>query len=218
MNLINITLDFWNITFTINIIVLIILLIFFILLNQGYINRIIAKLFKKFKINNYDIKEVKLGTGSTTISFKPNYTDREIAYKLWVELSTRKLGLPINFNEDVIIELYDSWYAFFSEARNLIKEFPISKLNENKKNLVEITIELLNNVLRVHLTTWQAKFRKWYNQELKKDENKNLTPQEIQCKYEYYDELTADLNKINEKINYYKMILYSISHDKELNE
>ena len=195
------------------------MIILIILLKNGLVEYLINIIFNGFKNKDYNISELKLGIGNTSITFKPNYTDREIAYKLWVELSTRKLGLPIDFDEDVIIELYDSWYAFFSVARDLIKEFPISKLNEkNEKDLVEITIELLNNVLRAHLTTWQAKFRKWYNQELEKEANKNLTPQEIQSKYKYYDKLTVDLNEINEKLDYYKKILYSISHDKELTE
>lgn len=187
-------------------------------MKQGFIEKIITKVFKKYKINNYEINEVNLGIGSNTISFKPNYTDREIAYKLWIELKTRKLVLPLDFNEDVIVEVYDSWYKFFSVTRDLIKEFPISKLNENEKDLVEITIDILNNVLRVHLTKWQAKFRKWYNLELKKEENNHLTPQQIQSNYEYYNEITEDMKKIYENLNYYKDVLYSISHDKQLTE
>lgn len=219
MDLANFTLNNWNLTFSINILLLIIILCLFIVLKNGLLDYITDKLFRRFKIKNYHIDEVKLGIGSTTISFKPNYDDRKIAYALWVEISTRKLGLPIDLDEDVIVELYNSWYAFFGTARESIKRFPISKLNnDNEKDLIEITTKLLNDVLRPHLTKWQAKFRKWYAEELKKSANENLTPQEIQSNYKYYDELTEDMLNINKNLEYYQKVLYSIAYDKELSD
>lgn len=217
MDLANFTLDNWNLTFSINIILLIIIVSLFVLLKNGLLDYIMDKIFRRFKNKNYSIDEVKLGIGSTTISFKPNYDDRKIAYALWVEISTRKLGLAIDFDEDVIVELYNSWYAFFGTARESIKEFPITKLNnDNEKDLIEITTELLNDVLRPHLTKWQSKFRKWYAEELNKSPNANLTPQEIQSNYEYFDELTAEMLNINKHLKYYQEVLYSIAYDKEL--
>lgn len=219
MDLVNFSLDNWNLTFSINIILIIFIISLFILLKNGLFDYITDKLFRRFKTKNYHINEVKLGIGSTTISFKPNYNDRKIAYTLWVEISTRKLGLPIDLDEDVIVELYNSWYAFFGTARESIKEFPITKLNNNnQKDIIEITTELLNDVLRPHLTKWQAKFRKWYSEELKKCSNENLTPQEIQSKYQYYDELTEDMLNINKNLEYYQNVLYSIAYDKELSD
>lgn len=217
MNLMNLTLDFLDLNFSINLCLFLLVIILIILLKNGLLDLIINKAFKRFKIKNYDINEVKLGIGVNTISFKPNYDDRKIAYKLWVELSTRKMGLPIDFNEDVIVEVYNSWYAFFGVARDLLKEFPISKLNnDNDKDLIEITMELLNDVLRVHLTTWQAKYRKWYAEELKKSDNLGRSPQEIQRNYENYNKLKEDMLKINDNLKYYQEVLYSIAYDKEL--
>ena len=191
-------------------------IILYSLIKFGLLDKILAKISKN---RNFEISELKLGIGENTITLKPNQSDREIAYKLWVELSTRKLGLPFDLNEDVIVELYNSWYAFFGVARELLKEFPISKLNnDNEKDLVEITTELLNDVLRVHLTKWQAKFRKWYKNELENPENFNLTPQEIQRKYGRYNELTEDMLKINDNLKYYQDILYLIAYNKDLEE
>ena len=219
MNLVNFGLDNWDLTFSINIIFLIIIIGLLILLNNGLLDYIDNKLFRRFKIKNYHIDEVKLGIGSSTISFKPNYDDRKIAYALWIEISTRKLGLPIDLDEDVIVELYKSWYTFFGTARESIKEFPIMKLNnDNEKDLIEITIELLNDVIRPHLTKWQGKFIKWYDEELEKTSNQNLTPQKIQSQYEHYDELTSEILEINNKLDYYQRVLYSIAFDKELSD
>lgn len=220
MILLNLTTDYCTLNFSINYLFLVIfVIVLFIFLNKDLLVWLTDKLFNKFKIKDFTISEFNLGIGGGNISIKPDFTDREIAYKLWIELSTRKLGQPVDFNEDVIVELYDSWYSFFGVARNLLKEFPISKLNSNNENdLIEITIRLLNDVLRVHLTKYQAKFRKWYGEELEKSENNGLTPQQIQRKYEFYNELTEDIININNRIDYYMDVLYSISHDKKIKQ
>lgn len=217
MDLITLSWDSLEINFSINLILLIIIVMVVILLKNGYLDSIVNMLFERFKVKNYVIDEVRLGIGKSSISFKPNHDDRKIAYKLWVELSTRKLGLPIDLEEDVIVEVYNSWYAFFGVARELLKEFPISKLdNNNDKDLIEITLELLNDVLRDHLTTWQAKYRKWYSEELKKPNNLGLSPQEIQKNFGNFNELSRSLLEINENLDYYRSVLYAIAHDKEL--
>ena len=156
--------------------------------------------------------ENELGLGTGTIHLTPNYKDREIAYKLWIELSTRKLGLKLNWDEDVIVEVYNSWYAFFGVSRELLKEFPITKLNNDEDyKLIIIITKLLNDVLRKHLTTWQAKFRKWYAEELDKEENIGLTPQEIQEKYVYFNAIKDDMDKINGNLIYFMEELYLIA-------
>jgi hypothetical protein len=76
-----------------------------------------------------DTAEVGLSTG--TISFKPNIGDQQIAYQIWVELSTRKIGLPIDLEHDVIAEVYDSWHNFFSITRELIKDIPVNKVKHS---------------------------------------------------------------------------------------
>jgi len=114
------------------------------------------KLFKSFwrKVKAYEIDEAVIGIGDQKVKIKPNYQDMQIAYKLWVELSTRKIGLEIDLENDVIKEIYKSWYEFFKLTRELIKEIPVSKIrkDESTKELVRIAIEVLNEGLRPHLT------------------------------------------------------------------
>lgn len=85
-------------------------------------------LFKK----TFEIDEAEIGIGNQKIKIRPNVQDAQIAYKLWVELSTRKIGLLIDFDNDVIVEIYNSWYQFFELTRELIKEIPISKVRGNE--------------------------------------------------------------------------------------
>ena len=116
---------------------------------------------------DYEIDEVELGIGDAKVKIKPNHEDIQIAYKLYVELNTRKIGLPIDLEHDVLEEIYDSWHDFFQITRDLIKNIPAVKIrrNESTRNLVRIATEVLNFGVRPHLTKWQARFRRWYEHE-----------------------------------------------------
>ena len=146
-----------------------------------------------------EIDEVQLGIGKGSITLHPNETDKQIAYAIWVELSTRKIGLPIEPEHDVIEEIYNSWYAFFGIVRELVKGIPVSKLErEDTKKIIELSISVLNIGLRPHLTEWQAKFRRWYREECSNDTASS--PQEIQRRFNEYDALVSDMMKINENL------------------
>ena len=64
---------------------------------------IIIKRKKIFNWERYEVDEAEIGIGTQKFKIKPNYQDMQIAYKLWVEVSTRKIGLDIDYKNDVII-------------------------------------------------------------------------------------------------------------------
>lgn len=153
--------------------------------------------------SDFEIDKAEIGIGSGKISFKPNKDDQQIAYAIWVELSTRKIGVPIDLKHDVIYEIYDSWYNFFSITRELIKDIPVSKVKNNStQKIINLSIDILNNGLRPHLTSWQARFRYWYEKELKKEEN--IDPQTIQESYPKFNELKEDLLTVNNRLIKYR--------------
>jgi hypothetical protein len=154
--------------------------------------------------SNFEIDKAEFGLGTGTISFKPNLKDQQIAYAIWVELSTRKIGLPIDLQHDVIFEIYDSWHSFFGITRELIKDIPVNKVkNDSTKKIITLSINVLNQGLRPHLTSWQARFRHWYEKELAKAGD-NIDPQSIQAKYPKFDELKTDLMAVNQRLIKYR--------------
>ena len=164
---------------------------------------VVLKLWTGRRFSDFEIDGAELGLGNQKISFKPNNTDCQIAYSIWVELSTRKIGLPIDVEDDVITEIYDSWYAFFGVTRELIKDIPVSKVRDDSTGkIINLSIEVLNEGMRPHLTKWQARFRYWYEQRI---EDKPLaSPQEIQKNFPKYDELCADLVLVNKRLIKYR--------------
>lgn len=204
MELLRLSVDFWNIELKISFLIIVISLLIIIFLY--------FKPKNIFTNKKFEIEEAKIGIGDNTITIKPNHEVEQITYELWVELSTRKLGIPIDFEHDVIIELYNSWYQFFMITRELIKKIPASKIkNEDTQNIVVIATEILNKSIRPHLTIYQASFRKWYNKEIEKDENNILSPQEIQEKYPSYNEIVKDIQKVNENLIEYEKKLKEIA-------
>ena len=162
-----------------------------------FIFKIFKKKFnKKIKVAELNIEIGKIGK----VKIEVNNEVAKIAHKTWVEIMTRKVGLKFEEDKDVIVEVYNSWYQLFSIIRELLKEVEPDKKDKNFEKLENILISTLNEGLRPHLTRWQAKFRRWYDKEILKEENEQLTPQEIQKKYIYYNELIEDLKKTNEKM------------------
>ena len=163
---------------------------------------------------NFEINEAEIGIGNQKVTIRPNHEDLQIAYRLWTELATRKIGLLIDDKNDVIAEIYDSWYAFFGIARNLIKEIPVFKLKNNKSTheIVRISVDVLNIGLRPHLTRWQAKYRRWWEYASSLDENSSCTPQELQQRYPDYKELMKDMKEVNKKLVAYAGTLQKMVH------
>ena len=161
-------------------------------------------------LGSFELDSAGIGIGDTTISFRPNRTDRQIAYAIWVELNTRKVGLPIDPEHDVISEVYNSWYEFFAVTRELIKEVPAHKLkSKGTRAIVWASVQVLNEGLRPHLTQWQARYRRWYEAKIKSDDIRD--PQAVQAEFPKYDALVADLLRINAKLIQYRKAMYELA-------
>jgi len=160
-------------------------------------------------LSKFEIDQAEIGVGSSKFSFRPNLTDRQVGYAIWVELSTRKIGLPIDLEHDVISEIYSSWYEFFSVTRELIKDIPVSKVKQKSTQaIIKLSIEVLNEGLRPHLTRWQARFRQWYERETKRYEASSgievIDPQKIQSQFPMYEALSQDMLKVNQSLIKYR--------------
>lgn len=164
------------------------------------------------KTSYFEVNEAEIGIGSGKLKLKANIDDIQIGFKFWTELTTRKIGLPLDEEHDVIVEVYDSWYAFFGIAREMIKSIPVSKIqsSETSKELILIAIHILNKELRPHLTRWQARYRRWWNSAIEEPANKDMAPQELQRKYPEYQELMTEMKAVNVKLVLYTDHLHKL--------
>ena len=146
------------------------------------------------------IEEATIGIGNSSVTVKYDSRIKEIAYKIWIELTTRKIGIEFDVEHDVIIEIYDSWYESFRIIRALLEEIPANRIDD-AQGLIDITTKVLNQGLRPHLTRWQARFRAWYQQRSSKEREKS--PQELQKEFPDYQLLVKDLSAANKILGNY---------------
>ncbi len=185
--------------------------LFLALLVVIFLILIIVKYCVSPKMRRFEIDEAALGLGNQKLILRPNTTDLQIAYKVWVELSTRKIGLLIDLEHDVISEIYDSWFVFFSVTRELIKDVPATRFRrKDTERIIRLSIDVLNIGIRPHLTKYQARFRRWYEQQLKEEANKDRAPQEIQKDYPQYEDLVDELEIVNERLIQYRQKMHSL--------
>jgi hypothetical protein len=159
----------------------------------------------------FDLDQAEFGVGSGKVTFKPNLTDRQVAYSIWVELSTRKIGLEIDFEHDVVAEVFGSWYEFFGVTRELVKTIPLQKVrHDSTQKVIQLSIKVLNIGLRPLLTKWQARFRRWYERELNEAGSLTVAPQDIQKRFPQWEELKADMTRVNEHLIKYREKMHSL--------
>jgi hypothetical protein len=124
---------------------------------------------------------------------------KQFAKRVYIELTTRKAGLPIDEKKDVIEEIYNSWHKLFCIIRDKMDILPIScfKNNENTESILILTNKILNEILRPHLTEHQAGFRSWLAKAKLNKAYNDLSPQELQKKFPDYKSLMKSLKETN---------------------
>ncbi len=162
-------------------------------------------LFKFKKVNIFSYvqisfpKELSVGGFPITVNRK----NKKLAYMIWVELKTRKIALDFDEENDVIVEIYDSWYEAFKLIREYIKDLGEKSINDNLRNL---SLGIINDTMRPHLTKYQSRFRRWFD----KNYDGSGSVQDVQKKFPNYNELVSDLKIINRKCQDYLEMLEKI--------
>jgi len=170
--------------------------------------------FQKRLLSNHweavsaEIRFAELGT----VTIQPNHDDIQLAHRAWVELATRKAGIPFDSDYDLIVEIYDSWYELFGHLRSLASECPATKIrtHPSTRELVTTLTQVLNRGLRPHLTKWHARFRRWYSAALN-SAGQEETPQDVQRRYPHYAELVDDLTEVQRGLQRYMDLLRKLS-------
>lgn len=179
--------------------ILIVLLIIVYLLYKG------GRIIKGFSLIPVSF-EFSIPSAKASYLIVRNYSTLEIAHKIFVELSTRKAAIPVDPDNDVIIEIYNSWYELFKVIRSDIKNIDGKTISADKncEMITSTAIAILNSGLRPHLTQYQARFRRWYLKAEVDENNAGKTPQEIQKQYPEYQELVENIKQVSKELIDYK--------------
>lgn len=178
----------------------------------------ISFIYRKCKKKNSDYCVTSFDvSASPSAVYSLDNSDRQIAYKVWVDINTRTIAVKIDLEKDNIKVINDSYHSCFCSTRELIKEIPVTKLNKSKDLLILLT-DFLNNILRPYLTKWGVIYKDWYesaqleNVKASHDDKKKYkTFIKLQKEFPQYDELTKDLLEINNKVVHFSDKLYQIA-------
>ena len=87
--------------------------------------------FRRLRSRFY-VGKVSINFAGHRVELHPNSDVIQIAHCAWVELSTRKAGLPFDPDNDVIADIYSSWYELFREMRKLASSCPVGRVVDNR--------------------------------------------------------------------------------------
>jgi hypothetical protein len=207
LDLLKVNLDFDSITVIINWMALVIGTILVFLIQW-----IARKKYNPFQ--NWNQESISISVGSTSVTLKPDHTTVRLAHSAWAELATRKAAIPFDEENDVIHEVYNSWYELFGQLRRILRNVQGEQVrkSENTRQLVKVLVVLLNKPLRTHLTKHQARYRRWWDENSKENPK---SPQEIQRDYPEYSALIANMEEVQETLIDLTAKLKRIAHGKD---
>jgi hypothetical protein len=161
-----------------------------------------------------------LNLGIVRVSGELSEVDRQCAWELYAELSTRvavtgKQRDPDceNFENELYVESFDSLYHFFTAAREIMKKFPVGKVGTNSNHLGVIISDAMSNVMRPFLEKWQVPYRHWWENQ----SNPRRPPLERQNEYPDLSEMLADWAALRWLMRQLQSDLVSIYRLRDLN-
>lgn len=122
--------------------------------------------------------------------------DRQCAWELYTEMSTLMAVTGklydeecTDFSGELLVESLDSLYAFFKEARLIMRRFPVGKIDVDDQNHLGVMIsQIFQKLLRPFLEKWQADYRHWWQHQ----SNPNRLPFERQKQYPQHESFLND--------------------------
>jgi len=141
-----------------------------------------------------------LNLGLIKLSGTISDLDRQCAWELYTELSTRVSVTGKdndleckNFDGELYIESLQSLFKFFQEAREIMKKFPVGKLETaNSSHLGLLIYRILKDVLRPFLEKWQVEYREWWENK----SNPRLSPMERQLDFPLHTKFIEDWSSL----------------------
>lgn len=154
---------------------------------------------------------ISLPFGLGNVTYEARDRDRIPAWRMFVQLKTRKAALPFDEEHDTIADVFDSLHEVFPLTREFLSEVNPHQ-GDAQRSIADFVLRVLNDGIRPHLTRWHSTYGRWWEAAISATENKNRSLQEIQRAFPQYSELTTDLKKMNDELAKYAEDLLAVVH------
>lgn len=138
------------------------------------------------------------GIASIEGTWKPDKSQKDAAWELYIELITRISVQPLPDKKGIKREALDSLYELFQTTRDILKEYGPSVAppeDSNSPSFGVIAVAVLNNRLRPFLAKWHPALEKY---EQNRPSDKSVKEHEEE--WEDLDQLNSELNELQEDL------------------
>jgi len=172
----------------------------------------VGMLLVRSRPRRWRAQSVNFGFGAASVTIEPNDAVARAAHQAWIEISTRAGAAGFSEN-DLIVEVYDSWYELFRLLRRIATELPTHKglQSSEAQLLLDALVSALNEGLRPHLTLRQAAFREWWGHE---QPVRGETPQARQQRYPEYGAVMSEIELAAKNLRQSADALWSLVHER----
>jgi hypothetical protein len=143
------------------------------------------------------------GIGSVTIT--PDEREKEAAWELYVELSTRIAVHPLKDNQGLSREALSSLYSMFATTREILRKAG-HRVAKDKNSLGPLAIRVLNSGLRPFLAKWHPLL-----QEYEAQREAYISAFAHEQAWEYHAQLREELRQVQQGMQQYLYALAKIA-------
>ncbi|MED7925967.1 hypothetical protein SMD20_17060 [Nonomuraea sp. LP-02] len=142
------------------------------------------------------LTEVKLSLPQVSeLTFVVNNESRDVAWKLFVETTTRVSTQPLDDDEGLTREALSSLYGLFATVRDTLKASRPSVPAPGGRTVEQLAITMLNQELRPFLSKWHPRLREY--EQAHPDAPESAWPDNGACR--------AELRQVQRRIQDYAM-------------
>lgn len=157
-----------------------------------------------------DTVKVRIGLpfGSSFIegNWSPDETERQAAWEMLVELSTRVTVVGLGPTEGLLRETLTSYHSLFETTRTILKTAGPAVAGSNERvSFAHLAVAILNRALRPLLATWHALLE---DHETRRPADQS--PLEWERTWEHHDELRQAINDVGRTLADYAKLLGTV--------
>jgi hypothetical protein len=162
------------------------------------------------QIKEYQVKlSLPFGLGSISGTWKPDEAERKAAWEMYVELITRVSVVELKPDEGLLREALSSLYTLFGTTRQILRTHgpDVAKVKNDKAlSFGYLAVNILNYALRPLLAKWHPLLLDY-----EAHRPKGRSPLEHERTWDRYEELRAELKKVQDTLFEYANILAQVA-------
>lgn len=152
------------------------------------------------------IEGITVKIGPIEGTWKPNTSERDAAWEMYVELVTRISVQPLKPDEGLLREALTSLHSLFGTTREILRRHGPAVAGGDSMSFGFLAVAILNEVLRPMLAKWHPLLEDWENRR-----DPQVSRLEHERTWDKADELRSNLKSIQVLMSEYAKTLADVA-------